>query len=130
MFADGAAAGETDFIEFGTPAPITLTGYIALLADDSDSGNSPNRGSTTFRLYRTFGPSLPALQLLSEATLTSPYSTAYGSNVIRISDTFDPVTSEFYRSKSSAPRPAARASGRSTPSRCPNRRRWRRWRFR
>ena len=100
LFADGPPAGSIDFINFQTAEPIALTGYNAILADDSDDpgfpGN-PNRGSTSFSLFSSPDSSFTTLTLISTTALPSSYSSNYGTNAILISDTFAPVEAQFFR---------------------------------
>jgi hypothetical protein len=54
LFSDGLPVGSIDFINFQTANLIALTGYSAILADDSDNPanpGDPNRGSSSFSLF-------------------------------------------------------------------------------
>lgn len=100
LFADGAPAESIDFINFQTGSLIELTGYTATLADDSDNPanlGDPNRGSSSFSLYVSPDASFAAPVLISTTPLLPSYSTNYGTNGILITDSFAPVTGEFFR---------------------------------
>ena len=100
LFADGPEPGSIDFINFQTATLIDLTGYDAILADDSDDpGNpgNPNRGSSSFSLFSSPDSTFTTLNLVSTTTLPSSYISNYGTNAILISDTFAPVQAQFFR---------------------------------
>lgn len=100
LFSDGLPVGSMDFINFQTATPVALTGYAAILADDSDDpGNpgNPNRGSISFSLFRSPDNSFSALTLISTTPLPPSYAANFGSNAIQITDTFTPVTAQFFR---------------------------------
>lgn len=100
LFADGPAPGSIDFINFQTANPIELTGYNALLADDSDdptNPGNPNRGSSSFSLFSSPDDTFTTLNLISSTQLPVSYSSNFGTNAVLISDTFAPVRAQFYR---------------------------------
>ena len=100
LFSDGPAVGSIDFINLRTANPIALTGYNAVLADDSDdpaNPGNPNRGSSSFSLFVSPDDTFTSLTLISNTTLPSSYSTNFGTNAILIADTFAPVTGQFFR---------------------------------
>ena len=100
LFSDGPAVGSLDFINFRTADLIALTGYNAVLADDSDdpaNPGNPNRGSSSFSLFVSPDDTFTSLTLLSNTTLPSSYSSQFGTNAILITDTFAPVTGQFFR---------------------------------
>jgi len=100
LFADGAPVGSVDFIDFQTGTPIELTSYVATIADDSDNPanpGDPNRGSSSFTLYSSPDSTFSSLTAISTTALPASYMPNYGSNVILITDTFAPVTAEFFR---------------------------------
>src|SRR5678815_4350539 len=88
LFADGLLSGAIDYINFRTATPIELTGYRALLADDSDNPanpGDPNRGSMTFSLFTAADETFSPLTLISTTSLPTSYSSTYGTNAIEIS---------------------------------------------
>jgi hypothetical protein len=100
LFADGPPPGSIDFINFQTANPIELTGYNAILADDSDDPSNPgnpNRGSSSFSLFSSPDNSFTVLNLISTTQLPVSYSSNFGTNAILISDTFAPVRAQFFR---------------------------------
>jgi hypothetical protein len=100
LFSDGPGPGSLDFINFQTGNLIDLTGYDAVIADDSDDpGNpgNPNRGSSSFSLFSSPDSSFTVLNLVSTTALPSSYASNYGTNAILISDTFAPVRAQFFR---------------------------------
>ncbi|HEX5175619.1 MAG TPA: PEP-CTERM sorting domain-containing protein [Chthoniobacteraceae bacterium] len=100
LFADGPEPGSIDFINFQTGNLIDLTGYNAILADDSDdpaNPGNPNRGSSSFSLFSSPDDTFTTLNLISTTALPSSYASNYGANSILISDTFAPVQAQFFR---------------------------------
>lgn len=100
LFSDGPAAGSIEFINFRTANPIALTGYNAILADDSDNPanlGDPNRGSSSFSLFSSPDNTFTSPTLISTTSLPSSYLLNYGTNAISITDTFAPVTAQFFR---------------------------------
>jgi hypothetical protein len=100
LFSDGLAVGSIDFINFRTANPIELTGYNALLADDSDNPmnpGDPNRGSSSFSLFTSPDDTFTSVTLVSTTQLPFSYSSNFGTNAILISDTFAPVQAQFFR---------------------------------
>jgi hypothetical protein len=100
LFADGPPPESIDFINFQAANVIDLSGYNAVLADDSDdpaNPGNPNRGSSSFSLFSSPDSSFTTLNLISTTALPSSYSSNYGTNAILISDTFAPVRAQFFR---------------------------------
>jgi hypothetical protein len=100
LFADGPGPGSIDFINFQTADVIELIGYNAVIADDSDDPSNPgnpNRGSSSFTLFSSPDSNFTTLNLISTTALPVSYSSNFGSNAILISDTFAPVTAQFFR---------------------------------
>ena len=100
LFVDGVPVGSLDFINFQTASLIELTGYSAILADDSDNPanfGDPNRGSSSFSLYTSPDATFSSPTLISNTALPSSYLSNYGTNAIQITDTFAPVTAQFFR---------------------------------
>jgi hypothetical protein len=100
LFSDGLPVGSIDFINFGTANLIELTGYNAILADDSDNPanpGDPNRGSSSFSLFTSPDNTFTSLTLLSTTQLPTSYSSNFGTNAIQISDAFAPIRAQFFR---------------------------------
>ena len=90
LFSDGPAVGSIDFINLRTADLIALTGYNAVLADDSDdpaNPGNPNRGSSSFSLFVSPDDTFTSLTLISNTTLPSSYSSNFATNAILITDT-------------------------------------------
>lgn len=93
LFAD-APIGTTYFVNWQTSAPVQLSSYRITLSDDAPSNN---RAISQLRLFSSPDASFANPVLLSTATISSPYDTAYGSANIAVYDEFSAVTAQYFR---------------------------------
>ncbi len=93
LFADGPV-GTTYFVNWQTSAPVQLSSYRIGLSDDPP-GNG--RAISQLRLFSSPDATFASPTLLSTATISSPYSTVYGSSNIAVYDEFLPVTAQYFR---------------------------------
>src|ERR1039457_2557624 len=93
LFADGSV-GTAYFVNWQTSAPVQLSSYRIGLSDDPP-GNG--RAISQLRLFSSPDATFASPTLLSTATISSPYSTVYGSSNIAVYDEFLPVTAQYFR---------------------------------
>jgi hypothetical protein len=91
-----AAVGTTYFVNWQTSAPVELSSYRITLSDDSP-GTGNARAISELRLYSSPDAAFTSPVLLSTATISSPYTGAYGASNIAVYDSFPSVTAQFFR---------------------------------
>lgn len=93
FFTDGTPAGTVVSVEFNTTSLLSLDKINLSLGDGGG-----NRGVSNFAFYSraTAGAFTAADRIFSQA-LASDYTTAYGTSDITASESFTPVTGQFFR---------------------------------
>jgi len=93
VFSDNPPPAGFDFIDFKTPRPVTVVGYKLLLEEDSPLGDR----STKYAGLFAYDPTFTTLTQLSAVAISTPFAKFYGTDGIRVTDTFAPVTAQRWR---------------------------------
>ena len=91
IFADNANVVTNYQVSFTTSAAATITGYSLYLREDGP--NSINRSATNFELFAN-GQMISNVAL---ATLGQDYFVKFGSDIIKVTDSFAPVTATSFQ---------------------------------